>query len=53
MEIDTGAAVSLISEETQKYLFPKGCLCQPKVHLKTYTSESIPVIGVLRVQVNY
>ena len=53
MEIDTGAAVSLISEETQKHLFPKGSLRQPEVCLKTYTSESIPVIGVLRVQVKY
>ena len=53
MEIDTGAAVSLISEETQKRLFPKGSLRQPEVHLKTYTLESIPVVGVLRVQVKY
>ena len=53
MEINTGAAVSLISEETQKRLFPKGSLHQPEVRLKTYTSESIPVVGVLRVQVKY
>ena len=53
MEINTGAAMSLISEETQKHLFPKGSLRQPEVHLKTYTSESIPVVGVLRVQVKY
>ena len=53
MEIDTGAAVSLISEETQKRLFPKGSLHQPEVHLKTHTSESIPIVGVLRLQVKY
>ena len=53
MEINTRAAVSLISEKTQKRLIPKGSLRQPKVSLKTYTSESITVIGVLRVQVKY
>jgi len=37
----------------QKRLFPKGSLRQPEVRLKTYTSESIPVVGVLRVQVKY
>ena len=53
MEVDTGSAVSLLSEETQKRLLPKGRLHQTKVHLKSYTSESIPVVGVLRVQVKY
>ena len=53
MKVDTGSAVSLLSEETQKRLFPKGSPHQTKLHLKSYTSESIPVVGVLRVQVKY
>ena len=53
MEIDTGAAVSLISEGTQKRMFPKRSLRQPEVHLNTYTLESIPEVEVLRVQVKY
>ena len=41
MEVDTGAAVSLISEETQKHLFPKAKLQKPEVRLNTYTAEAI------------
>ena len=53
MEVDTGAAVSLISEKTQRCLFPKVKLEKPEVRLNTYTAEAIPVVGVLTVQVKY
>ena len=53
MEVNTGAAVSLMSEETQKHLFPKVQLQSPKVRLHTYTAEPLPVLGVLTVQVTY
>ena len=44
MEIDTGAAVSLISHSTQTALFPKAVLTRPKVNLRTYTAEPISLI---------
>ena len=53
MEVDTGAAVSLMSEQTQKHLFPNVKLQSSKVRLLTYTAEPLPVLGVLTVQVTY
>lgn len=53
MEVDTGAAVSLIAEETQQWLLPSLVREEPTVRLTTYTAEEIPVVGVIRVQVEY
>ena len=53
MEVDTDAAVLLISKETQRCLFPKVKLEKPEVRLNTYRVEAIPVVGVLTVQVKY
>ena len=53
MEVDTGAAVSIISQETWKYVFPKHQLQPSKIHLQTYTKENISVIGEFIVQVSY
>ena len=53
MEVDTGAAVSLIAETTQRRLFPEGVLEKSKVRLNTYTAEPLPVVGVMRVEVRY
>ena len=53
MEIDTGAAVSLISERQQKVMFPNATLDKSRVELKTYTGERITVAGELKVQVRY
>ena len=41
MEIDTGAVVSLISQETQKALFPRAVLLKPSIKLRTYTTARI------------
>ena len=56
MEIDTGAALSLISEKTFKTQWssknqPK--LNLSKVKLQTYTKESIDVLGSITVEVTY
>ena len=51
MEIDTGAAVSLISESTRKSLFPTPQLSKSSVALCTYSSEPLTVLGQLSVQV--
>ena len=53
MEVDTGAALSLISESTRKAIFPKEKLRPAKLSLKTYTNEPIEVTGTLNVRVQY
>ena len=53
MEVDTGAALSLISEETYSSNF-SGRILQPiKVQLRTYSGERIPVLGSLEVEGEY
>ena len=49
MEVNIGVVVSLMLEETQKHLFPKVKLQSPKVRLHIYTTEPLPVLGVLTV----
>ena len=51
MELDTGAAVSIISDETRKSLFPDLKLLPSTIILKTYTEESMEVVGQLNVRV--
>ena len=53
MEVDTGAAVSIISENTQKRMFPEATLHPTSVLLKTYSGERLAVIGELQTQVHY
>ena len=49
MEIDTGASVSIISEQLQKQLFPKGSVEPSPLQLQTYTGERLGVIGQIQV----
>jgi len=51
MEIDTGSAVSLTSEDTQKKCFPQAKLNGTTVVLQTYTAEAMRVLGVMTVKV--
>ncbi len=51
MEIDTGAALSIISEETRKMIFPDEPLHDSLIILKTYTSVRIQVTGQLNLHV--
>ncbi len=53
MEVDTGAAFSVISEKTYKNLLPEVKLRRSTIKLKTYTEERIPVVGQLHVHVSY
>ena len=53
MEVDTGAAVSLISERTYEKLFPGEEPKPSAIVLKTYTDEHMTVAGELSVQVRY
>ena len=52
MELDTEAAMSLISETTKKNYFLL-LTCVTEVVLKTYTSEKITVLGEMDVDVKY
>ena len=53
MEVDTGSAVSLISEDAQKKCFPQAKLNGTTVVLQTYTAEAMCVLGVMTVKVKY
>ena len=53
MELDTGAAVSIISDTTRKAIFPTSQLQTSSVNLKTYTGEPIQVAGELLVNVQH
>ena len=53
MELDTGAAVSIISDTTRIAVFPTDKLLHSSVNLKTYTGEAIQVVGELLVNVQY
>ena len=53
MEIDTGASLSLVSEETQQELWPTAVLQKTSVQLKTYTGTSLKVLGVMNATVCY
>ena len=53
MEVDTGAAVSLISYRKLKQILPRIKINKTTVVLRTYTSEVIPVRGEVQVNVGY
>ena len=53
MQVDTGAAVSIIAEATQQKLFPNAHLKQSSVQLQTYTTKSLEVLGTMDVLVKY
>ena len=51
--MDTGADISIISEETRKVLFPNQKIYKSDLILKMYTGEPITIIGNLHVRVQY
>ena len=53
MEVDTGAAVSLISYKRLKEVLPRISIKKTTVVLRTYTSEIIPIRGEVQVYVSY
>ena len=53
MEVDTGADIAILSEDTLKTLFPTQKVYKSDLILKTYTGEPIGIIGQLRVLVQY
>ena len=53
MDLDTGAAVSLISEVTWKSLSPETALDKSTVLLKAYTGEPLHIVGQKTVLIKY
>ena len=56
MELDTGAGISIVSKNTYNQLWPESerpPLQTSTVHLKTYTGEKLPVLGVTDVVAEY
>ena len=53
MELDTGAAYSIVSETLHKELWPQGELEESNLRLKSYSREPIPVLGSREVLVRY
>ena len=51
MELDTGAAVSLMSKQTYQTMFPDIPLQETKTTLKMYSREPLRVMGQRDVQV--
>ena len=53
MEIDTSTAVSIMSENQQKELFPNAALSTSNMELKIYTGKRMAVVGEWEVQIQY
>ena len=53
MEVDTGAAMSVMTSAQQQKIFPNAMLNDSSVVLKTYTAEQITVHGEMSVHVTY
>ena len=53
MEVDTGAAVSLMSEKNWKDVLSGTPLKKSSLILQTYTAEQMPVVGECQVAVQY
>ena len=53
MELDTGAAVSLVSEETHNQHWPQQQLEGSNTRLKTYSREYLETLGNINVSVGY
>ena len=53
MEFDMGASLSVINQTTYSQISRGGSLQKTEVKLKTYTGESIPVIGSIKVHVKH
>ena len=53
MEVDTGAALSIMSQGQQEQIFSSACLHKSNVVLRTYSAEQLKVVGKMPVHVQY
>ena len=52
-ELDTGAAVTVMSEKKFLQLFPNHSLEHSSIDLKTYTGEAMEIVGETTIRVSY
>ena len=52
-EVDTGAAVTIVSQEVYQQLFNNLKLCPSSMLLKSYTGNQVKVLGEAQVDVSY
>lgn len=53
MEVDTGASVSLMSQDKKNALIPNVPMCKSHLRLKTFNGDPVPVLGKCMVEVEY
>lgn len=53
MEVDTGASVSLMSQDMKREILPDVPMSQPHLRLKTFNGDLVPVVGKCMVKVEY
>ena len=53
MEIDTGAAISIMSQESYNELWPDRDLKESKAKLRTYSGEYLKVLGEIETRVSH
>ena len=53
MELDTGATITIVPEKKFREILPRAKVEKSDVHLKTYTGESLPVVGEVVVSVKH
>ena len=53
MEVDTGAALSIMSQEQQEQIFPSTHLYKSNMVLRKYSAEQLKVVGKMPVHVQY
>lgn len=53
MEIDTGASLSLVSEDTREKLWPNKRLLPTTAKLRTYSGQELSIKGTLKVKVRH
>ena len=53
LEIDTGASLTLVSEQTFRQHWPDSQLSPSEIILRSYSGESIPVLGCVDVHVKH
>ena len=53
MEVDTGAAISILSQKLQECLLPDAVLKKSYLQMKTYMGEPMSVLDYLEVQAKY
>ena len=52
-EVDTGATVTILSQEVYRHLFPNLKLDPSSMLLKSYTGDQVKVLGEVQVAVSY